>query len=255
MYDQRMQYPLHLLQLGFSKQGITAHVRPSKDVMSQNRALQSLQQQYDVDVVWTMTSTEREQQLLPVRIPIYKGLIGWRVSLLARDRIAQFADVKAREQLQPFSAGQGHDWPDSRILEYNQLKVIGVSNYESLFKILPLHRIDYFPRAVTEIQSEITSHPHIALVIDPYLLIHYPTASYFFFNKKAEALARHLEDGLNKAIADGSFDQLFFQHHAELIKSLQLNGRRIIELHNPLLPPDTPLQRPELWFDPRQSSR
>ena len=34
-----------------------------------------------VDICWTMSTDERETQILPIRIPIDKGLIGWRIAL------------------------------------------------------------------------------------------------------------------------------------------------------------------------------
>ncbi len=249
-YDARVQYPLQLLALGFEKSGVHFRLQASDETMSQSRALKLLAEQNDIDVVWTMTSREREAQLLPVRIPIYKGLIGWRVTLLLNERANLLRDVRDKSQLAPLLAGQGHDWPDTTILKANGLTVAAVSNYESLFRLLTKRRIDYFPRSIVEIQQELESHHELRLTIDPYVLIHYPSASYFFFNRHDQALAKQLENGLNAAIKDGSFDRLFRQHHQAYITPLNLHKRHIIELQNPFLPDATPLQRRELWFDP-----
>ena len=50
------------------------------------------------------------------------------------------------------------------------------------------------------------------------------------------------------AIADGSFDRLFCQHFAQKIARTRLAQRTAIDLFNPILPPETPLARKELWF-------
>ena len=78
----RPLYPLALLQLALDKAASDLRLEPSDYHMEQQRALLSLERGEAVDVVWTMTSIEREQRLLPVRIPLDKGLYGWRIALL-----------------------------------------------------------------------------------------------------------------------------------------------------------------------------
>ena len=51
-------------------------------------------------------------------------------------------------------------------------------------------------------------------------------------------------------IEDGSFDELFFEYHQEMIEKSNLKGRRLFEIENPLLPATAPLDRTELWYDP-----
>ena len=57
---------------------------------------------------------------------------------------------------------------------------------------------------------------------------------------------------MERAVADGSFEQLFKQQFAHSLAHLQDAERQVIELPNPLLPSATPLQRRELWFSPTQ---
>lgn len=114
--------------------------------------------------------------------------------------------------------------------------------------MLQAQRFDYFPRSVIEIWDEL-EHPRAKqLVVDPHVLLHYPTAMYFFFSRKRPELAETVRIGMEKAIADGSFERLFQQHFAASLQRAQLDQRQLIELHNPLLPSATPLQRRELWF-------
>ena len=77
--DNRSNYPLQLLELALTKAGVEHVLQPSSSKMPQGRALIQLAAGHDVDVVWSMTSRQREQDLLPIRIPIDKGLLGWRI--------------------------------------------------------------------------------------------------------------------------------------------------------------------------------
>lgn len=246
----RSIYALAQLQLALDKAGSPLRLEPSHYSMEQERALVNLEHNDRLDVAWSMTSVEREQRLLPVRIPLDKGLFGWRIALLSKDRTQLLKNVRNLDDLRQFSAGQGHDWPDSEILRSHGLPVKLSSSYGSLFRMLQAQRFDYFPRSVIEIWDEL-EHPRAKqLVVDPHVLLHYPTAMYFFFSRKRPELAETVRIGMEKAIADGSFERLFQQYFAANLQRAQLDQRQLIELHNPLLPSATPLQRRELWFSP-----
>ncbi|MDP1340920.1 hypothetical protein, partial [Klebsiella variicola] len=71
--------------------------------------------------------------LLTVRIPIDRGLMGWRLLLVRRSELAQWDQVRHLDDLRRRIAGQGHDWPDTAILRANGLQVGTSSVYEALF--------------------------------------------------------------------------------------------------------------------------
>ncbi|WP_434657389.1 substrate-binding periplasmic protein [Chromobacterium violaceum] len=248
--DPHWPYVQGLLQLACSQMAQRCELLSARD-MNQGRAMeQMLRPDGQVDLFWGMTSREREQKLLTVRIPLDKGLIGWRVPLIAADRPDLLKDVKSIRQLAAFRAGQGQDWPDTRILREAGLPVVTSADYPNLFSMLRQRRYDYFPRSVIEVRQELESPNSKGLMLDPHLLLHYPTAFYFFVSPKRPELARMLQQGLEKSVADGSFDQLFRAFNDEHLRGLKLSGRAIIELPNPLLPEATPLSRRELWFHP-----
>jgi hypothetical protein len=246
----RSVYALAQLQLALDKAGSPLRLQPSHFSMEQERALVNLERNERLDVVWSMTSHEREQRLLPVRIPLDKGLFGWRIALLPSSRAQLLQGVRSIDDLRQFSAGQGHDWPDSAMLRSNGLPVTLSSSYGSLFRMLQAQRFDYFPRSVIEIWDELESPRGQQLVSDPYVLLRYPAAMYFFFSHQRPELAETVRQGLEIAIADGSFERLFQQHFASSLQRAQLDQRQLIELQNPQLPSATPLQRRELWFIP-----
>ncbi|MBB1521117.1 substrate-binding periplasmic protein [Aquipseudomonas guryensis] len=253
--EYRHEYALAQLQLALNKVGSHLQPRPSKQPMEQERALLSLEEGGSVDVVWSMTSIERERRLLPVRIPLDKGLYGWRIALLRADRAQLLRRVRSLDDLQALSAGQGHDWPDTAILRHNGLPVVVTSSYDSLFRMLDAGRFDYFPRAVIEIWDEARHRSDAAITVDRHLLLHYPTALYFFFSPHNPELANSVRRGMQLALADGSFDRLFMQHYGANLQQVKFAERRVLELDNPLLPSATPLQQRELWFSPADLAR
>ncbi|MDX5373063.1 MAG: transporter substrate-binding domain-containing protein [Pseudomonadaceae bacterium] len=221
--------------------------------MPQSRAEQALEQNDgSLQLMWSMTSKAREASLLPVRIPIYKGLIGWRVPLVRREDKHWLSRVQGLDDLKPMRFGQRADWPDTRILRGNGLQVITSQSYESLFRMLDAGRFDLFPREVVVAWHEQAqaTRDGLALEVDEHIVIHYPTAFYFFTSRARADLAEAIEQGLEAMIADGSFDALFRQHHGATLERARLEQRRRIELNNPELPAQTPFQREELWYRP-----
>ncbi|WP_338844505.1 transporter substrate-binding domain-containing protein [Massilia sp. W12] len=239
-HDERSRYPLLMLRLALDKAQLPYELRPSTLRMQQNRALAQLQQG-QIDVFWSMTSIERERELLPIRIPLDRGLYGCRLLLIRANEQARFSAIKERLQLAQMRAVQGHDWPDTEILQSNGLQVMSAARYEMLFEMLRKSVVDYFPRAAIEIQEEARRWEQQGLRIEQELILEYPTALYFFVNKKDSALAQALEQGLQSALKDGSFERLYMQFHGDMIRQLRLSERRKIRLNNPLLPPLTPL--------------
>ena len=251
----RPGYALALLRLALDKSTSPLRLEPSPFSMEQERALVDLAHGERLDVVWSMTSLEREQRLLPVRIPLDKGLFGWRIALLPKSHAQRLKHVRSLDDLRQFSAGQGHDWPDSDILRSHGLAVRVSGSYASLFRMLRAQRFDYFPRSVIELWDELEHAHGEQLVADPYVVLHYPTAMYFFFSRSRPDLAETVRQGLEKALADGSFERLFQAHFATALQRARLEQRRVITLNNPLLPKATPLQRRELWFTPPAPAR
>ncbi|WP_158301343.1 substrate-binding periplasmic protein [Janthinobacterium sp. BJB426] len=250
--DPQQGYVTALLQQALARSGQAYALRRSELRMVQTRAMQEIATASGgVDIVWAMTSRARETQLLPVRIPIDRGLIGWRVALIQARQPQLLRGVRSIGALARLSAGQMRDWPDSAILQANGLRLDTSSTYEGLFQQLAAGRIDYFPRSVIEAQSELASHAHLPLALDTHLVIRYPAALYFFVGRHRPELARHIERGLETMLADGSFVQLFQRHFGRLAEALQLSHRYVLELANPDLPEETPLVRKALWYRPK----
>ncbi len=245
--SERDPYGIALLKLAFAKAGVCHTLVYSKQKMKQGRAVYELERNSGkLDIMITMTSPEREAALLGVPVPLTKGLLGWRIALVRKEQLHQFAAVREAGQLKKFVAGQGHDWPDTAILRGNGLPVEVSSAYDGMFKMLEAGRIDYFPRAVQQVFAEHEEHPSLA--VEPHIALRYPADAYFFVNRGNTRLAADVRRGLESAVADGSFDQLFYSYFAAQIAAAGLEGRRIIDLANPARAPSLPVERSKLWF-------
>lgn len=243
------RYILALLEAGLAGSGLRLEQVPTD--MYQGRAIEALQQAGGrLDLIWTMTSEEREQTLLPIRIPIDRGLLGWRISLMRADSLGLLGGVTDCRSLARLRAGQGEDWPDTAILRANGIPVEATPSYEQLFPMLAGGRFDHFPRSAIEIGGELAAFSQEGpLAIEPGLLLRYPTALYFFVAPARPQLADTLTRGLETAVADGRAMRLFRQLVLPMLRPLGLPGRRVITLVNPLIAAERlPLQRPELWF-------
>lgn len=248
LFDQRDEYPVKMLKLALQKAGSEVTLEPAATFMPQGRVLQELEHGRYFDIAWSMTSAVREERLLPVRICIYKGLMGWRIPFVTKENENLLSKVKVLADLKKMTAGQGQDWPDTTILRQAGFKVEVGDHYESLFKMLKARRFDYFPRGLIEIWRELDAGADKDLIVDQHLLLRYQVGFYFFVNRNNPELAKTIQRGLEKAIKDGSFNELFNQYFGDSIRRSQLDKRTVIDIENALLPLDTPINRKELWY-------
>ncbi|MEO7496660.1 MAG: hypothetical protein ABIT83_25870 [Massilia sp.] len=176
--------------------------------ISPERAIEEIKKGGAINLMWNGTSPSRERDLLPVRFSLIRELNNYRLFLIRKEDQAKFDKVNTLDDLRHLTAGSGIQWPDTAILRRNGLPVTTTLHYEALFPMLALKRFDYFPRGIYEVFGEADVHEKEGLVIEKTIMIHYDLPFYFFVKKDNKALASRLERGLNKALADGSFDQL-----------------------------------------------
>ncbi|GGY72076.1 hypothetical protein GCM10011613_16280 [Cellvibrio zantedeschiae] len=142
----------------------------------------------------------------------------------------QLSSIKTLKDLRHYTAGHGNDWPETA--RYNSLelpqKLSG--SWKGLFYMLNQSRIDYLSRSALEIYDEEDAFPELGLKIESQLVFHYPATYYFYVNKNNQSLAADIKIGLERAIADGSFDKIFNRYFSEKISRLHIEKRRIIEM-------------------------
>lgn len=229
--------------------------RQSPVAMSPSRVIQEMATPAGrINIFVRASSPELEAQFRPIRLPVDRGLLGYRLLLIRQTDRARFAQVKSAADLRPLRAGVGQGWADIAILQNAGISVVEGSNYAGLFAMLAAGRFDFFSRSADEALREFGER-HAAfpqMEIEPTLLLHYPLPRYFFLRRDAqgELLARRIEAGMEMMIRDGSLNALLQRYKGEIIARAAMTQRRIIRLPNPRLTPPTPLSRAELWFDP-----
>lgn len=195
-----------------------------------------------------------DEALQAVKIPIDKGLLGFRVFLIQVEDQSRFADVQSLEQLRQFRFGQQREWSDVAVYQAAGLPVVSGSSYEGLFHMLMLRRFDAFGRGVTEVGGELAhwrkKYPQMA--IEKGLLLYYPLPVYFWFPRTEEGSrhAQRVEAGMLALIADGTLNRLFTEEYGGVIQRFNLHTRRTIRIANPGLPPGQPFDNKAYWFVP-----
>lgn len=218
---------------------------------SQARWFAEVQRNTSNNLIWTVTTKEREELLRPIRIPVFKGLLGQRILVIRKEDQEKFSRVKTLQDLAEFKAGQGIHWPDTDIMQANGLPVTVGASADNLYKMLKVKRFDYFPRGILELMPEAAHLKANDVVPEEEILLSYPSAMYFFVNKKNTELAERIEKGWAIVLKNGEFDKFFYSHPRVVaaLNELKKHKRRIIKLENPYLPAETPLDHPEYWVD------
>ncbi|NOU50444.1 hypothetical protein HG263_07795 [Pseudoalteromonas sp. JBTF-M23] len=238
VYDPKQAYYLSVLQLALEK---SAHkygdfqlIPLSLDEAPQGRTLDLLANKNVLDVHWSVTSIEREQQLGTVYIPLMRGLMGARLFLIHKDNTQSFAKLQNAQKLKQYSFGSGIDWPDTKIYERNDI-VVATSDSSHLHDMLAQKRFDLFPRALHEPWGEIANRAQ--LVVEDNFVLCYPTAMYFFVNKDNHRLRKRLTYGLEKAIADGSFEKRWLANPiiAQALMKSHVSDRTVLKIKNPYM--------------------
>jgi len=256
VYSERFLYIEDLIHLvmnhsgaDYSMRAVTVKPVPtSRNVMFLKNDL--------FNVLWIHTDTHREKELRPIRYPIFRGLIGWRLFLIDRRKQDLLKSLASIDELKNLKCGQGHDWPDTKILNAAGFNMRTSFSWEGIHNLLANNRIDLFPRSVIEIWNEkanidasiIGSGNKNFSSVEESIALKYPTAFYLYVTKKNEKLAQALEKGFEAAIRDGTFNALFMRYFGNSIHKSKLKQRRIFEINNPLLPNQTPVNRKALWF-------
>ncbi len=222
--------------------------------VSQGRATHELENQRLLDLISFATSLDREKRLLPIRIPIDMGLLGYRVCLINKDEADKFVGVSDLKSWQDhgLSIGQGEHWPDTKILEKNKLQTHAAGMYESIFQMLRKKRFDCFSRSIIEVNYEINKPENQDLIIEQNILFIYPMPAFIFVNKNNTKLAERLTKGFELIRQDGSYYDYMQRKRFSAIKDLNLEKRHIIRLYNPFLSDETKeiIKDKSLWYDP-----
>lgn len=181
----------------------------------QNRTFRLLNVPGELDVTYSMTSSEREIAYLPIKVPLLDGLLGKRQLLVRKSNREAFEGV-TEDELKSMVGCQGDNWPDSDILELNGYALYRAEQFESLFHMLERGRCDYFPRGINEILYDYQKfngrYGELHMLDNVMLRYHAPV--YFFVGKHNEALASRIEFDLKIMEEQGLIKERLLQTSA-----------------------------------------
>ncbi|TKC92311.1 hypothetical protein FAZ69_01075 [Trinickia terrae] len=236
--DARVSFALAVLDAAMKSVNAPYTIRQSEAIMERGRALAELAGGEAINLHWTSMEARAERGLNVIHIPLHRGLIGYRVFLIRKDRQRDFDRVRSLDDLKSLTAGQGLGWVDTGILRDAGLAV-QTSTFDTLFGMTQSGRIDYFPRGVVEAFAELdarrASEPDLA--VENRLLLKYRSDFLFYVGRSHTRLAEVLAAGFAAAYRNGSYMNLFNTHPyiQNALARANLAGRTLIQIDNPYL--------------------
>lgn len=253
--DQRLVYVNSVLNTAMERT-ISSHGPYRIDEvivdMSRDRSLVQLIHGEDINVHMVPTKPGWEAQSLAVKIPLMRGLLGYRLLLVRQNTAMQYADIDNLDTLKKLRVGLGSQWSTTESMKRLGFNIVTGTNYNGLFGMLVQNRFDYFPRGVNEVfpELDLRKDRYPDLTIAPNIALYLPLPYYAFVSPRYPELAARIEAGLNAMIADGSFNALFHTHFGAVLERADLGNRRIFRIDNPVLSPIDVEERPDLWYSP-----
>jgi hypothetical protein len=236
-------------------------LQPHPGLLAQQRAVAELDNPDGlVNIIVRTSNPVLAQTLLPVNLPLDKGLVGFRLFLVMPATQQRLDRLSQPEALKGFSVGQGSAWPDPAILRHAGFqKLVLTESYPNHSPMLLAGRFDLFPRGVSEISDEMKTMRAEApgMVVEHRFALHYPLAIQFYVARspQGEKMAARVRDGLLRLKRSGAFDVRYAAYKKQVLQSLPLAGRRVMRLDNPDLPTGLPAFSDKGWWDDLSAER
>ncbi|MCT8985559.1 hypothetical protein [Shewanella phaeophyticola] len=238
--DNRYQYPYDLLTLVIEATTMDfgeGSLLMTDLHMSRNRIFRSLKEGDGINVIAEASKVSWNEELIPIKIPIRKGIQGFRVFIVKQENATVLANITSLPQFVSLKTGSGSQWSTKVAMQQAGFDVVESTLYDNLFNMLSKGRFVTFGRGVNEVFQEVSQfhQQYPELMVDEHLLLHIPLATYFYVSPNQPRLARRIEVGLQRIIENGQFDQLFYQRHCEFLLEAKLNNRLVFKIDNPYI--------------------
>lgn len=181
----------------------------------------------------------RQGRLRMIPIPLERGLLGWRASVVVQGQEDKLSHVRTVRDLQSFVVGQGQDWVDVEIYRGAGITTRELPAWRNgeFVQALDSGAIDLFPLGLEELHNVFMPHfrqHHPRLRLDTHLLLRYPwyRCVCVTAHPVADALFAALQTGLDTLARNGGFVRLWEQHR-QLPSPAWWRNRSLVELRNP----------------------
>lgn len=252
--DVRLQYKVEILEEAM-KHTIEEYgdyrIWLDAPIMNNVRALEEIKKGRIINTFMALTNEQWEESTIPIKIPVRKGILNYRLLLINKKDIEIFSKVKSAEDLKRLKPGLKTDWTINKIMHKLNFDIVEISEYEGLFYMLDRGRFDFIPRGINEIYGEYEQNKteFSNLIVEPNLVVVIPSPTYIFVSPEYPQLAERIRLGLERMIKNNKFNEIFDRHYKDFIKKADLKHRHLIDLGNPLLPDGVPFDQAELWVD------
>lgn len=217
-----------------------------------DRALDELSDGKSINVSIATASREWDEQALPVRVPIFRGVKSYRLLLVNSQSLDRFRAVRTMDDFRRCKGGVVYQWVSEDILDRAGCALVRAASYEGLFSMLAARRFDYIPSSLSDCYSEasarIAKNPDLR--VEPTLALYIPTPQYFYVSPAFPGLADRIRRGMEILDSNGTLDRMVHETFDETIRRADLNHRRIIRTDNPNLPDGIPPDNPVLRIRP-----
>ncbi|KMT64837.1 hypothetical protein [Catenovulum maritimum] len=203
----------------------------------------------EVDVTYFPADKEVEKSLSAIRIPLYKGLMGYRTLLIRKTSQKEFAQLSSLDELKALLKGTGTRWKSTQVYDFHEFDYVTADRMSSLYKMLDVGKFDYTSRGVIEAVADLKAikNRFTSLKIEDNILLYTELPIYFFVAQNKPELAEKIYLGLLKIIENGQFDTLFSKFYATIPAELNLKSRKIYHVENPFLSKETLENAQTFW--------
>ncbi|MBW8189604.1 hypothetical protein K0504_01035 [Neiella marina] len=177
------------------------------------------------------------QAKITIDVPIANGLLGQRILIVKKERLAEFSAITELADLQRLRIGIPATWVDAGLFRSNGCAVVERGCFDELFERLSRDEFDYVALGANEILDVYQSmvKPADQLVIEPNLMLYYPFPLIFYVASEQLHLAEKIHSGLKTLQGNGRLDACFNDFYGHAVAQLNLQHRRVIRLQNPFL--------------------
>ena len=187
-------------------------------------------------------------KLRMVPIPLDRGLLGWRISLLLSAQRDKLAQVHSISDLAHFSMGQNVGWMDVEIYRTAGIPTKEIKHWSNgeFAEQMEAGFLDLFPLGLEETLNYFLPHfqqHYPQLTVDPYILVRYPWFRFVWVapGPETDALYQALQTGFDRIVANSQFLRVWSKHRHPP-EARFFRERTIIDIANPfydhsLVPP------------------
>ena len=227
-----------ILELALEKSGRKFYLAPSRTIRLMRREDDQIRELGDEgNLIWAGSIFAPDTELLPVEIPILRGLGSYRYIWVPTADISKFSHIRTADDLKQFSILTGQNWGANYILE-NEGFDIRVGAAENLPRMLMAGRGDVllWPIIGTFRMFEKYGVKDLDMMAVPNVVVRLPQVIYFWLAPEgSQDLHDALVSGLRAALADGSLDETIrsFPRIGEAYSNLETNDFVVIDIENP----------------------